>query len=167
MFCSKCGRENRDVDVYCASCGTALAAPAQAAPSDLAPFPIWALILLHYVTFGIFSMIWLNLMHGKMPKNRHDDPSAGKAIGFLFIPFFNFYWVFFTYCRLCTRINEQRAMHGLHPKAPGGLAVAMCIVMLIPYLGLLSWAVLAPVFVGIVQSSVNDLARQRRQPVGQ
>src|SRR5438874_12371470 len=66
-------------------------------------FPVVAVILLHYVTCGIFPLIWLNLMHGKLPRVRADDPSAGKAIGFCFIPFFNLYWIFFTYRRLCLR----------------------------------------------------------------
>jgi len=134
-----------------------------AAANLFGDFPTAVAILLHFVTLGIFTSIWLNLMHGKMPKIRYDDPSAGKAIGFLFIPFFNLYWVFFTYTRLCTRINEQRAMAGLPPKAPGGLAIAMCILMIIPYIGLISWAILVPIFLGIVQSSVNELARMPRQ----
>ena len=126
---------------------------------QLSTFPVAVVILLHYVTIGIFTTIWLNLMHGKMPKIRHDDPSAGKAIGFLFIPFFNIYWVFFTYCRLCDRINEQRTMRGLPASVPKGMAIAMCILMLIPCVGILCWLILAPIFVGILQAKVNELVR--------
>ena len=135
------------------------AGTAAARMHQLSTFPVAVVILLHYVTFGIFTTIWLNLMHGKMPKIRHDDPSAGKAIGFLFIPFFNLYWVFFTYCRLCDRINEQRQNHGLPPSVPKGLAIAVCIVMLIPYVGILCWLILAPIFAGIMQAKVNELVR--------
>ena len=144
--------------------GYSLARPGtpEAAAHRFSEFPAAVAILLHYLSLGVFTSIWINLMHGKMPKIRHDDPSAGKAIGFLFIPFFNLYWVFFTYHRLCRRINEQRQMRGLPPQAPPGLAVAMCILMIIPYIGLVSGLILAPIFVGIVQSSVNDLARASR-----
>ncbi|HMD54201.1 MAG TPA: DUF4234 domain-containing protein, partial [Phycisphaerae bacterium] len=71
---------------------------------QLTSLPVALVILLHYMTCGIFPLIWLNLMHGKLPRIRPDDPSAGKAIGFCFIPFFNLYWIFFTYRRLCLRI---------------------------------------------------------------
>ncbi len=121
-------------------------------------FPTPVVILLHFVTFGIFTHIWLNLMHGKMPQLRHDDPSAGKGIGFLFIPFYNLYWVFFTYHRLCERITEQRRLAGLPGGPPTGLAVAMCVVLIIPYVGLISLVTLMPIFAGIVQANVNELA---------
>ena len=144
--------------------GYGLAQPGtpEAAAHRFSEFPVAVAILLHYVSFGIFTMIWLNLMHGKMPKIRHDDPSAGKAIGFMFIPVFNLYWIFFTYTRLCLRINEQRQMRNLPPKAPPGLAIGMCILRIIPYIGLISLAILEPIFSGIIQSSVNDLAKTSR-----
>ena len=134
------------------------AGAAAAGAHQFSTFPVAVVILLHYVTLGIFTMIYLNLLHGKMPQIRHDDPSAGKAIGFLFIPFFNIYWVFFTYCRLCDRINEQRRSNGLPDSVPKGLAITMCILMLIPYISMLSWLILTPIFAGIVQSNVNELA---------
>ncbi|MEI6415365.1 MAG: GYF domain-containing protein, partial [Pseudomonadota bacterium] len=84
-------------------------------PHQLTTFPVALAILLHYATFGIFTLVWLNLMHGKMCRVRPDDPSAGKALGFCFIPFFNYYWIFFTYRRLCLRIDEQRDLYGLPP----------------------------------------------------
>jgi hypothetical protein len=70
----------------------------------LTSFPVPLVILPHYMTCGLFPLIWLNLMHGKLPRIRPDDPSAGKAVGFCFIPFFNLYWIFFTFRRLCLRI---------------------------------------------------------------
>ena len=141
------------------------------------------MVILHYISLGIVPMVRLNLMHGKMPKNRPNDPSAGRAIGFFFIPFFNWYWMFFTYCRLCDRINEQREMRGLSRSVPKGLAIAMCVAICISvfidraivvspgllqgwFLGvfigiaLLPWAILMPVFAGIVQAKVNELVRQ-------
>lgn len=126
----------------------------------LTTFPVAVAILLHFVTFGIFTMIWLNLMHGKMCRVRADDPSAGKAIGFCFIPFFNLYWIFFTYRRLCLRIDEQRDLYGLPPSNLTGLATAACIFQVIPYInGLIGYTIITPIFIGMMQSSVNQLAR--------
>ena len=97
--------------------GTKPDAPVANSGHSLATFPVVAIILLHYMTCGIFSLVWLNLMHGKLPRVRSDDPSAGKAIGFCFIPFYNLYWIFFTYRRLCLRIDEQQNLNGVEPNA--------------------------------------------------
>jgi hypothetical protein len=120
--------------------------------------PVGVLVLLHFITLGIYSTVWLNLLHGKLPKVRHDDPSAAKALGFLFIPFFNLYWVFFTYHRLAVRVNEQSARAGLADQVSTGLAVTNCVLMVIPCLGLVSFLILMPLFAASVQSAVNELA---------
>lgn len=140
-----------------------LARPIETAPSrphQLTTFPVALAILLHYVTFGIFTLVWLNLMHGKMCRVRPDDPSAGKALGFCFIPFFNYYWIFFTYRRLCLRIDEQRDLYGLPPGNLRGLATTACIFHVIPYINMLfGYTLVMPIFIGMMQSSVNQLAR--------
>jgi len=60
--------------------------------------------------------------------------------------------------RLCDRINDQRAMRGLPPSAPRGLAMASCILMCIPYVNFLVGALIVdPIFVGMLQASVNEL----------
>lgn len=124
---------------------------------QLSHMPVVAVIILNYLTIGIFPLIWFALMHGKMPKVRPDDPSGGKAVGFMFIPFFNLYWIFFSYLRLCQRVDEQRTRYGLRPSNLQGLAIAMCIVKVIPYVDILGWLFLDPIFFGLMQSSVNEL----------
>jgi hypothetical protein len=108
----------------------------------------------------MFTLVWLNLMHGKMCRVRADDPSAGKAVGFCFIPFFNWYWIFFTYRRLCLRVAEQRGLYGLPPGNLRGLATTACIFQVIPYIGFLfGYTILTPIFIGMMQSRVNQLVR--------
>ena len=159
--CRHCGEFLGGGPVAPAGMAGGTGAPGRAAPHSHSfnSFPVWAVILLHFPTIGIFTTIWLNLLHGQMPTVRPDDPSAGKAIGFLFIPFFNLYWVFFTYHRLCVRINEQCAAARLPGSVPTGLAIAMCVILVIPYVGLLSFFFIAPIFAGIVQAQVNALNR--------
>jgi type II secretory pathway pseudopilin PulG len=136
-------------------------APPNGQSHGLTSFPVVAIILLHYLTCGIFSLIWLNLMHGKLPRIRPDDPSAGRAVGFCFIPFFNFYWIFFTYRRLCLRIDEQRELYGLPPSNLRGMATTNCIFQVIPYInGLIGYTIITPIFIGMLQSSVNQLANK-------
>lgn len=130
----------------------------------LEEFPVWAVILLHYATCGLFTMIKLMLMHGQMPQNRSDDPSAGKAIGFCFIPIFGpLYWQFFANARLCHRINEQRRLAGLPQDAPTGLAITSCVLMIIPYVNLLiGLPIVLPIYGAMVQAKVNELVREGR-----
>jgi hypothetical protein len=129
-----------------------------AVPSaSLTEMPVAAVVLLHFFTCGIFSLIWFGLVHGRLPKIRPDDPSAGKAIGFMFIPFFNLYWVFFSYLRLCDRIDEQRALYGLRPSNLRGFAITMCVILLIPYINILGGLIINPIFFGMMQSSINEL----------
>ncbi len=67
--------------------------------------------------------------------------SGGKAVGFLFIPFFNLYWAFVAFVGLTEDINRymnQRKIPG--PRSSPGLAITSYIFMLltlIPYIGLL------------------------------
>lgn len=129
----------------------------------LEPFSTAAAIALHFVTFGLFTTIYYGIQHGNLPRIAHDDPSVGKAIGFLFIPFYNLYWIFFFWLRLCDRINLQLALRGLPPTAPRGLALATCIVMLVPYVGLVSWLVLMPILVANLQSSINQIVAYDQQ----
>jgi len=153
----------------------AMPAYAQVIPRDspyailhtLTEFSVGAVILLHFVTFGIFPFIWFGLMQDKMPRLRHDDPSAGKHIGFMFIPFFNLYWMFFAYLRLCDRIAEQRQLRGMDPASLKGLAIGACVVMLIPYVNFLVGIVLWPIFIGMLQSRVNELVDVTRQQAAQ
>src|SRR5206468_3345214 len=70
------------------------------------PFPAGVLVLLHFLTGGIFTFFWVTGLHGKLPRLNSDDLSARRAIWFCFIPFFNLYWFFVVYIRLCLRINE-------------------------------------------------------------
>ena len=127
----------------------------------LTSFPVPLVILLHFMTCGIFSLVWLNLMHGKLPRIRPDDPSAGKAVGFCFIPFFNLYWIFFTYHRLCVRVDEQRGLYGLPPSNLRGMAITNCIFQVIPYINaLVGLTIITPIFIGLMQSSVNQLVNK-------
>ena len=140
----------------------------QAAMHGLTDFSGALAIILGILTLNIFFSIWFNLMHGKMPKIRPDDPSAGKAIGFLFIPFFNFYWIFFTTCRLVTRIDEQRTLRGLPATGLRGLAITICVLVFIPYLGgLVNWLILIPIYSGLLQGKVNELVAVTAQQAAQ
>ena len=87
-------------------------------------FPVSSIVVLNYVTAGIFSLFYLNLLHDRMPKFRRTDPSSTVAICLCLVPVFKFVLgVFSVYIRLCVRINEQRRFAGLYETAPEWLAI--------------------------------------------
>ena len=77
-----------------------------------------------------------------------------KAVGFLFIPFFNLYWIFIAYAGLAKDANSFMEKQGLSKRINYNLAVAACVVSLIPYLNLLSFILFAILFYQI--AAVNN-----------
>ena len=86
--------------------------------------PAWAFVFLSVITVGIFGTIYLQLKQDKLPTVKPDDPSAGKAIGFMLIPLFNLYWYFVVWRRLVDRINFQYRLRGRQPPINHGQVMA-------------------------------------------
>ena len=124
-------------------------------------FNVALAILLHFLTLGIFSIIYLGVIHGKLPKVRHNDFNAGKAIGFLFIPYFNFYWIFVFWRRLAMRVNFQYKLRGMQAPVPLGLITTMCILLVIPYLGIIAFFFVGPFAIAKILGACNELADRR------
>ncbi len=59
--------------------------------------------------------------------------SPGEAIGYLFIPFFNLYWMFVVSGGLCDAVNSLLRSSGSYRTAPKGLSLAACICQFVPY----------------------------------
>src|SRR5947207_2047762 len=72
-----------------------------------ATFSVLLIILVHLLTLGLASPYLLARKYAFLPVIRADDFSTGKAAGFLFIPFFNLYWVFVVCRRLADRLTLQ------------------------------------------------------------
>jgi len=132
---------------------------ARLANHAMQPFPVWAAGLLTFLTFGLFGLIHFGNMNDRMPQAAHNDPTAGKAIGFQFIPYFNLYWIFFSGLRLNDRMSLQLKLRGLPDRAPRGFTLATTICSMIPYLG---WFVLGPIMWTInacfLQKTANKIA---------
>ena len=110
--------------------GSALAA--LAVPNideDLGP-PIFVLRM----AFLIYSVVIFCLMLFKLWESIQDGPARttpGKAVGFMFIPFFNLYWIFQAIWGWTVDFNfttEHRQAPA--PRMPEGLGLAVCIVQL-------------------------------------
>jgi hypothetical protein len=121
-------------------------------------FPVAAVVLLHLFTFGIFSFFYYGVAHSHFPKIKSDDFSAGRAIGFSFIPFFNLYWTFIFWLSLVDKINLQLRLRNIRYNVSKGLILTDRILSVIPYINILAIFVFSPICVGFIQSGLNKLA---------
>lgn len=118
-------------------------------------------ILIHYLSFGIMSIVLCGLKHSDLPHIKYDDFKAGQAIGFLFIPFYNLYWVFVFWQRLAQRINLQFELRDKKVGVSSGLALTVCIFSVIPYLGwLVNYLLFQPILAFQIYRSCNQLAKE-------
>jgi predicted Zn finger-like uncharacterized protein len=164
--------------IRCAACGKSFIAPAALATKGqqhtLTAFPVAFLVILHFLTAGIFTIVHLGMMHERIPRLRRDDPSSTVSLGLCFVPVFNIYWLAWSCRRLCLRINEQRELHGLSPAAPEALAAPVCVLFAVGMVtsffsmtALYIWGVIGsltmPFFAGWVQAAVNELCAETAQ----
>jgi len=119
---------------------------------DLVPiFILWGMssLLIVYgaaVMCAFIYRMWAAIQDG------HARTSPGRALGFLFIPIYQFYWVFQAFPGFAKDFNAFAARHSLNvPRLSPGLFTAyaiLCIVAMLPWLDvLLSPAI---VIVGLV-----------------
>jgi hypothetical protein len=89
--------------------------------------------------------------------------TPGKAVGFCFIPFFNFYWIFVAYHGLAQDINSYMRRNAVPGELMSeGLALTYCILVLcciIPWAGFLSMvAVIVINFIMVYQVKMASAA---------
>jgi len=105
----------------------------------------------------VLFIIWLYRAWSVVSRPE-DDPTPGMAIGLLFVPFFNFYWMFRVIPGLSAVL--QRELHkrdpARHHGAGWGVGLAACIVALIPYVNVAS-VVLFPVWLNLANNAINRL----------
>jgi hypothetical protein len=122
-------------------------------------FPTWAVVVLHFLTLGIFPLVHFSALHGRLPAIDHDDPTAGKAIGFSFIPYFSMYWLVFNAARLADRINFQFRLRGLPEPVPRTFTIFTAVAGVIPYVcWFIAWPFIWPVAIIFLQRAANKLA---------
>ena len=96
------------------------------------PIPIIIALIFHLMFVYKF---WKSIQDG------HPRTTPGKAVGFLFIPFFNVYWLFQIYPGFATDYNRYLQEKGIQARPLSqGLLVAMAIFILIS-IPLVNWIV--------------------------
>lgn len=122
----------------------------QLAQNTMTQFSPVAAAVLHVVTLGLFTTIYHGLKLSKMPLAKQDDFTAGKGIGFLFIPYFNIYWFFKFWGSIVDRINFQHRLRGNPPPLSKGLILVLMI-----FGGLLIPGAIAT---SMLQNATNEIA---------
>jgi hypothetical protein len=88
--------------------------------------------------------------------------TPGKAVGHLFVPFYNLYWMFVVAQGLCEALDRTLLAQGAPPRAPRGLATAACTAQIIPYCNLL----VAPILWAVYMFQVDGARREMMRPPG-
>jgi serine/threonine protein kinase len=95
-------------------------------------FGLWIFAAVLFTTalilgFVILFKSWKSIQDGKA------FATPGQAVGYLFIPFYNYYWIFIAFRRLFIDMN----IHTPKTKANVGFATFVSVVAVIPYVNLL------------------------------
>ena len=94
---------------------------------------LWYFVLIAY---GIISMVWLyKIWCWFPPEQRHTNLwkkyiSPGTAIGFMFIPYFNIYWIFVLYLGMADILERMMVQYPTTKPSPRNLALTTLIVRL-------------------------------------
>ena len=120
-------------------------------------------VIFTILTLGIYQIFWLYRVFKELHARGTTETTPGKAVGFLFIPFFNLVWIFIVWKRLGDAVAREYA--GVQLPAP-----TTGLVWLAPIAGLLGVVelvappvvvirlILLPVVIGNAQSWLNQLA---------
>jgi len=97
------------------------------------------------------AIFWCFILHRlwSLVPPAEAETTPGKAVGFQFIPFFNFYWGFVAVYGLAKALNAQTKRASIPDKEVNeGLALTLCILQcctLIPYVNILVLIALIPI----------------------
>ncbi|MBL7107780.1 MAG: DUF4339 domain-containing protein [Candidatus Cloacimonetes bacterium] len=100
---------------------------------------------------AVFYCLILHRLWSLVPPTEAQT-TPGKAVGFLFIPFFNLYWLFVAFRGLAKTLNAQTKCASIpYKEVNDGLALMYCILCccsIVPFLGILT--AIATMAIGII-----------------
>jgi hypothetical protein len=95
----------------------------------------------------VVALMWLHASWSAVPPQFRVTRSGraitpGQAVGYMFIPFYNLYWIFAANLGLADAIDYTLGASGSPHRTPRGLVTTACILQVIPYVNFL----IAPFF---------------------
>lgn len=124
------------------------------------------LVLVPLSVYFLACVTWIYQSWAFLPEEMRRTASGraigpGEAVGGLFLPLYNLYWMFVIAPGLCEAVNAAQAQTGRAPSAPRQLAMAAVVVQLIPYINWLVGPVLWIVYMFLVDRAKEELAGRR------
>ncbi len=109
----------------------------------------------------ILRLVWLHASWSWVPPEYrytagNKAVSPGTAVGFLFIPYFNLYWMFVANVGLCGALERLVQRHRTVAQPPTTLATLACIAELLPAFNLC----VAPFLWFLVMKGFDDVTRE-------
>ena len=89
----------------------------------------------------VLALVWLHAAWSALPPSERRTRSGrevtpGAAVGLLFVPFFNVYWMFVVSLGLCDAIDQRLERAGAVTRVPRGFAIGAILVPMLPFVGL-------------------------------
>jgi hypothetical protein len=114
----------------------------------------------------VAAAVWLHMAWDSVPAsmrytNRGRWISPGKAVGYLFIPFYNLYWTFVANQGLCEAVDRTLIAQGAMPRAPRSMATAAAVAQLVPYCNLLVAPILWAIYMFQVDAARREMVNYR------
>lgn len=120
------------------------------AVQELIPFAPLVMIPVLVATYVMLFKMWKAIQDG------HARATPGKALGFLFVPLFNYYWVFQVWPGYATDFNAFVARHNLQaPRISQGIILATLLTG--PLSPIFSW-----IMIGQICDGVNALPHTKK-----
>lgn len=115
----------------------------------------------------IFALIWVYVSWDSIPPEMRFTKSRvmtpGGAVGFLFIPFFNLYWLFVANVGLCDALDYGLTTTGSYRRAPRVAAIIACVFQLVPYLNLFIAPFTWLIFMFLADGARNEMLTRLSQ----
>ncbi len=118
------------------------------------------------VLYTIFTMLW-HYNNWELVPEEVRATTPGKAVGFLFIPFYNFYWIFVSFIGLWKGLNEKgRKLYGdSWVNMSRGIPIAMCILILCSFIPFVSMGttIITLLYIVLTNNKIQLLYKQENR----
>jgi len=143
------------------SFGTIVAIVGSIYTEPFGPVPIFVGIICFIYSFAIWNLLIYRIWQSIQDGNVRTTPAL--AVGFLFVPYYNFYWIFqavWGFTKDCNRYIERSQI--AVRKLPEGLSLVFCIVALF-------WFLVLPIIIDLIIGAflinrICDTVNQLQQP---